>query len=383
MDFFEEDEPVDGPSPGREVGRTRRSGAPPPEGPGNVSNQQILTRRLILAGVSIVVLILLFLAFKGCLDARKDRAFKNYVSDLSALTVETKQLSDAFFGALNGESESGDISLTNEVNGNRGTAQGLLDRAENLDAPDQVSSAQSQIVLTYRLRRDALEEIANQLNKAQGDVKPNKAIKAIVGLMGMEAFLGSDVLYARGQSEIEQALIDEEIVIDGGVPDSKFLPTGNKDPDYLDADTVAGLISSAGTGTGSTTSGGDSANCDPGDGLTHGLGLVSTTVLPGGTVLQPGATASVPAADAEFEVAVANQGEAPESDIKVTLSGDLSGTQTIDTIAAAETQTVTIVPKQAPSAGESATLTVTVDTVCGEQVGENNVSEPPYQITFE
>ena len=56
MDFFEEDEPVDGPSPGREVGRTRRSGAPPPEGPRDVSNQQILTRRLILAGVSIVVL---------------------------------------------------------------------------------------------------------------------------------------------------------------------------------------------------------------------------------------------------------------------------------------------------------------------------------------
>lgn len=381
MDFFEEDEPADSTSPRREVGRTRRSGAPPPEGPGNVSNQQILTRRLILAGASIVVLILLFLAFKGCLDARKDRAFKNYASDLTALTVETKQLSDAFFGALNGDSQSGDISLTNQVNGDRGTAQGLLERAQNLDAPDQVSAAQSQIVLAYQLRRDALDEIATQLDAALGNAGSKKAIKAIVGVNGMESFVASDVLYARAQGEIEQALTDEQVVVDGGVPDSQFLPTGNNDPDYLNAEEVGGLIATAGTGTGSTPTGGNSANCDPGDGLTHGLGLVSTTVLPGGVVLQPGAPVAAAAADAEFEVAVMNQGEAPESDIKVTLSGDLSGTQTINTIAAAETQTVTIVPKQAPSAGESAAVTVDVATVCGEQVAENNASE--YQITFE
>ena len=41
----------------------------------------------------------LFLAFRGCQNARTERSFTNYVSDLSALTVETKQLSDQFFGA--------------------------------------------------------------------------------------------------------------------------------------------------------------------------------------------------------------------------------------------------------------------------------------------
>ena len=43
---------------------------------------------------------LLFLAFRGCQSARKERSFTNYVNDLSALTVETKQLSDQFFGTL-------------------------------------------------------------------------------------------------------------------------------------------------------------------------------------------------------------------------------------------------------------------------------------------
>jgi hypothetical protein len=337
-----------------------------------------MTRRLTLAGISVVVLILLFLAFKGCLDARKERAFKNYVSDLNALTAETKQLSDGFFAALNGDSES-DISLTNQVNGDRGTAQGLLDRAKGLDAPDEVGGAQSGIVLTYELRHDALAEISDQLPAALGNAGSKKATKAIADQM--KVFVASDVLYGRDREAIEAALANEEIAIDGGVPESVFLPTGKNDPDYLNADTVAGLpglLSGGSTSTGGSTA----SDCDPGDDLTHGIGLVSTTAQPSGVLLQPGASASVPADSVEFEVAVQNQGEAPESDVKVTLSGDFSGTQKISSIEASETQSVTIVPKPTPSAGESAKLTVTVDTVCGEQVAENNVSEPPYEVTF-
>jgi hypothetical protein len=376
LDFFDEDDPAENPEPTREARRGRH------DAPGRVagapSGQQIMTRRLILAGVSIVVLILLFLAFKGCLDARKERAFKNYNSDLSALTAETKQLSDGFFAALSGDSQNGDVSLTQQVNGDRGTAQGLLDRAKGLDAPDEVSGAQAEVVLAYQLRYDALEEISKQLPTALGTAGSKKATKAIAEQM--KVFVASDVLYGRARQQIEATLADEEIVVDGGVPESVFLPTGNNDPDYLNADEIASLLSGASTGTG--TGGSTASDCDPGDGLTHGLGLVSTTAQPSGVVLQPGASASVPADGIEFEVSVQNQGEAPESDIKVTLSGDFSGTQRIGSIEAGATQSVTIVPKPTPSAGESAELTVTVDTVCGEQVAENNVSEPAYQITF-
>jgi CARDB len=376
LDFFDEDDPAENPEPAHEARRGRRGGRGGDVGA--PSSQQIMTRRLTLIGVSVVVLILLFLAFKGCLDARKERAFKNYNSDLTALTAETKQLSDGFFAALNGDSQNGDISLTNQVNGDRGTAQGLLDRAKGLDAPDQVAGAQTEIVLSYQLRYDALEEISKQLPAALGTAGSKKATKAIAEQM--KVFVASDVLFARARRQIEEALSNEEIVVDGGVPESVFLPTGKNDPDYLNADEVAVLLSGASTGTG--TGGGSASNCDPGDGLTHGLGLVSTTAQPSGVVLQPGASASVPADAVEFEVSVQNQGEAPESDIKVTLSGDFSGTQRIGSIEAGATESVTIVPKPTPSAGESAELTVTVDTVCGEQVAENNVSEPPYQISF-
>ena len=381
MDFFDEDEPTQSGDPDRPARRPRRSrgAAGPPDDGGDVpSRQQIRTRQLTLAGIAIVVLILLFLAFRGCLDARKERSYKNYVSDLSALTVETKQLSDQFFGALNGGGESGDISLESEVNGNRGTAQSLLDRAQGLDAPDDIAGAQAQVALSYDLRRDALDAIANQLPAALGNKGSKKATEGIA--QQMKVLVASDVLFARARFEIDQALTKEEIVVDGGVPESEFVPTSGKDPNYLDPAVIGGLLSGAG---GTSTGGGDSANCDPGDDLTHGLGLVSTTAQPSGTVLQPGATTALAADAVEFEVAVQNQGDADESGIKVTLGGDFTGTQTINAIAAGETQTATIVPKPTPSAGESAALEVTVATVCGEQVAENNASEAPYDLTFE
>lgn len=381
MDFFDEDDPEDSGEPDRPIRRARRpraAGQAAADGGDHPTRQQIRTRQLTLAGISIVVLILLFLAFRGCLDARKERAFKNYVSDLSALAVETKQLSDQFFGALDGGGQEGDISLESEVSGNRGTAQSLFDRAQGLDAPDEVSGAQAQVELSYDLRRDALDVIAAQLPAALGNKGSNKAIKSIAEQM--EVLVASDVLFRRARFEIEQALENEEIVVDDGVPESEFVPTGNDAPNYLDPEVIGGLL--AGAGGGSST-GGDSANCDPGDDLTHGLALVSTTAQPSGTVLEPGTTVTLPADGLEFEIAVQNQGTADESGIKVSLGGDFSGTQTINSIAANETQTVTIVPKPAPSSGESASLDVTVDTVCGEQVPDNNTSAAPYELTFE
>ncbi len=343
-------------------------------GGGRPSRQQIRSRQLTFLGVAIVVLILLFLAFKGCLNARKERAFKNYVSDLSALTVETKQLSDQLFGALNGKQENGDISLINEVNGDRGTAQGLVDRADNLNAPDQLASAQTQIALSYQLRRDALEVIATEIPNAQAK-SSSKSKKAVDKIQEqMEVLLASDVLYKRARFEIETALQNEGIQVDNGVPESQFLPN----LDYLDTNTIQAALSSAGASPGSAA-----CNQAPNDGSIHGLELASTTAQPDGVVLQPSDTGqvnSVTASGAEFDVAVVNGGNSTESDIDVTLSGDFTGKQTISSIKAGETQTVKIAPKPTPKAGDTGTLKVSVAPVCGEQIKSNNQST--YDISF-
>ena len=108
----------------------------------------------------------------------------------------------------------------------------------------------------------------------------------------MKVLSASDILFARARAQIEQALEDQEIVVEEGVPGSQFLPNN---PDYLDQGVTAGAVGViAGSSSGSGGSGGAGPNCDPGDDAVHGLGLGAVTLMPSGTVLTPDAeTAAV------------------------------------------------------------------------------------------
>ena len=183
--------------------------------------------------------------------------------------------------------------------------------------------------------------------------------------------------FARAQDQIEQALIDNDVVVDEGVPDSQFLPD---DPNYLDPAVTAGALGGVSTGSSSTAS--DTA-CKN-DGETHGLGLVdgSTLLQPSGTALVNGGTVTAVSGDNEIEVAVQNQGTADESNINVDVTSDsgINESGTIDEIAAGETQTVKIPLQPEPKAGDSATIDVEVATVGCEQVADNNKAS--YTVTF-
>ena len=272
-------------APARRTARTGESracrgargpgGGHPHGGPPATKGQARARQAGLLLG-AIVILILIVIAFRGCLDARKDRSYQNYVSDLSSITAETEQLSTNFFNRLEGKDEgsTGDIGFEGEVNGDKGTSQALLDRAEGLDAPDDIKGAQEQVVLSFELRHDALEGIAAQLSGlSAGGKEADKAGKAIY--TQMKVLSASDILYARAQDQIEQALIDNDVTVDEGVPDSQFLPD---DPNYLDPAVTAAALGGVSTSSGGTAS--DTA-CKN-DGETHGLGLVD-----GSTLLQP------------------------------------------------------------------------------------------------
>ena len=51
-----------------------------------------MRRRLFALVIGAVVLVLLLFAIRGCLDARKERSFENYLRDLSALVSTSNQL---------------------------------------------------------------------------------------------------------------------------------------------------------------------------------------------------------------------------------------------------------------------------------------------------
>lgn len=387
VDFFDDEDdetqprrgarPVDEPEPARTGGAGGGGGGrhgphiPHPHGGPPASKQQARARQLGFLVGAVVLLILIVIAFRGCMDARKDRAFENYVNDLSAITADTAPLSDGFFDLLSGkgaDQAAQDIGLQNQVNGDAGAAQGLLDRARGLDAPDELGAAQQQIVLSYELRHDALVAIASRLDDLNGG-NSNRAVNSIY--TQMKVLSASDILYARARDQIEQGLVDQGVTVEDGVPESRFLPN---DPNYLDPNVTESALSGASVGGGG---GASDAECQ-GDGETHGMGLVGSTLLPSGTALVAGGSATAPQGDDMIAVDVQNQGTVEETDVEVTVSGDVSGSETIDSIGSQETQTVEIPLRNVPSG--SATIDVEVATVGCEQVADNNSAS--YTVTF-
>jgi len=375
VDFFDEDDDLEQP---RQRGGSRATGGSVSSsgGRGGVNRDQIRIRQAALAIGAILILILIVLAFRGCLDARKDRAFQNYVSDLSSITAETDQLSQGFFDRLNEKTAVDGVTFQTEVDGDKGTAQGLLDRAGGLDAPDEVGAAQEQIELSYELRHDALEGIAAQVGAAQSKSSASKDASQVIYTQ-MKVLSASDILFARAKDQIEQALEDEEVTVEEGVPSSQFLPD---EPDYLDPDIVDGAVAVI-AGAGGASGGSACPGNDPGDKETHGLGITSASLLPSETALQDGTTVTA-SGDEEIQIDVQNQGTAPEGDITVeaSIDGEAAGSQRISEIAPDETQSVSISLQPAPKAGSTVELDVDVATVCGEQVATNN--KATYTITF-
>jgi len=306
----------------------------------------------------------LVLGVKGCLDARKNRALSDYARNVTQIVEETDQTSKTFFDKLD---DPGSLSVTefiNQVSADRSAMDNYASRIDGLDTPGDMSHAQNALELVYELRSSAMNEIAEKMSTALGDVGSEQATKSIA--VQMRKLLGSDALYAAvARPEINGVLAANGI---GGsdVPKSIFLADETRWLDESEVSAALGAVS--GSSSGAATAG------------VHGLGLVGTNI--NGTELSAEVTTSVGSEGTpEVEVEVANQGESTENGINVSVSVSdgttLSGT--IDSIGAGESSTVLIPLTPAPS-GE-VTLEVEVDTVPGEQVSENN--EASYTVAFE
>jgi hypothetical protein len=322
----------------------------------------------VAAGVGVLILILLVLGVRGCLNARQERAYENYVSDLSSIAAETQNLSQQFFGRLEDPGNLTALQFEAEVQADRGAMEGLLDRAEGLDAPDELSNAEELIVLSYELRRDGLAVISDRIATALGDEGSQRAIAQIA--REMRTFVAGDVLYARAQAQIEAVLAEEEIVVpEGEQIATQFLPA---EPNWLDPGEVTDALG------GISGSGGPAA---PG---VHGLGLGAVTLLPTGAVLDDGAAVTAAADGAELQVEVENQGESEETDVTVTYeiaNGESSsGEEQVPSIAAGEIATVELPIDPTPSPG-TVELTVTAEPVAGEEIEDNNSLTA--EVTFE
>ena len=71
-----------------------------PRPPRRPERQQIMLRRGLALGAGLLILILLVLGVRGCLNARKERALSDYASNVTQIVEETDQTSKSFFGKL-------------------------------------------------------------------------------------------------------------------------------------------------------------------------------------------------------------------------------------------------------------------------------------------
>ena len=325
--------------------------------------RRMMTRRAIAVGIGVVVFILIVLGIRSCLDARSNRALEDYASNVTQLTDETNALGETTFDTID---DPGDLSITDftdEIETDKNAMDGFLLRAEKLDVPGDMKSAQRSLVLAYQLRTDAMGVIASKMPTALGDEGSEDAVAAIAG--SVDVLRAADVLFNR----VTRHQIDGEIASAGAdapeQPRAEFVPGD----DWSDPETISDALAVIGGGT-----------PEADDTAIHGTGISSVAI--GGVALDSSVDNTVPAGtDPTVEVSVQNQGGAEESDVTVTVSLDdgSSGEGSITTLGIGETGIASVPLDTAPTG--QVTLTVSIDPVDGESLLDNN--EATYTVTFE
>ncbi len=169
-----------------------------------------MVRRTIATGAFLLVALLLVFGFKGCLDARKERAMEDYVRDANELIQLSKAQSDRLFGILSApDGEDQSVDRQNQANELRVESETIVDRARDIDVPGELSEAQDYFLESLELRRDGLAEVAEQLPDALADEERRSSTAQIAGVM--QVFLASDVLLrSRYNPLLGDALEEEE-----------------------------------------------------------------------------------------------------------------------------------------------------------------------------
>jgi len=319
-----------------------------------------MLRRGLALGGGLVLLILIVLGVKGCLDARANRALSDYARNVTSIVEETKQTSKSFFELLENPGSASVTDFVDQVEADRSAVDSQASRIDGLSAPGDMSHAQSNLELSYQLRASAMDEIAAKMSTALGEAGAAKATTAIA--KQMQKLLASDVIYEQVvRPEVDGVLADNGIS-DSDLPESTFLP----DEKWLDESTVSDALGALGGGSENVSG-------------VHGTELSS--VLVNGTELIEGAPTTIAAEEGvEVEVSVVNQGESTENGVGVSVSFEGNTVKgEIDEIPVEETGTTSILLTPTPS-GE-VTLEVEVEAVAGETLTENN--EATYTLLIE
>jgi len=371
VSFFD-DEPDDEPTRANRPARPRQAQTRT-QGDGMTDAEMIQRRRLVGAGVAAVLALILIFGGMSCASSRKKSALKSYNQQVANIIKSSDtEVSPQLFSLLTGDAETADAAAT--ANKIRQLADQNVKDAKNLDVPGDMTAAQRNLEQVLNLRANGIKKIAGDLGAAK--TQGRGAVDAIRRISGqMQLFLASDVIYSQYVKPlISEALADADLK-STEVLGSRFLQSFG----WLDFGQTAERVNPDAGGAGSTPTG------EPAPG-SHGHGLTSTAI--GSTTLVAGDTPSRVTVTAGMALAVTfqNQGDNDEANVKVTAKVQPSSgrayttSKTVSQTKSGESANVSLPLTQAPAKGSTATITVTIGKVPGEQKTDNNTAS--YTVFF-
>lgn len=320
-----------------------------------------MLRRALALGGGLVLLILIVLGIKGCLDARANRELGDYARNVTAIVEETQQTSKTFFERLEDPAGASVTDFVDQVEADRSAVDSQASRIDGLSTPGDMSRAQKNLELAYQLRASAMDQIADKMSTALADSGAAKATAAIT--KQMQKLLASDVVYEQVVRPEVDGVLAANGISDSDLPQSTFLP----DQKWLEESTVSDALGAVSGNTSGEVSG------------VHGTELSSVTVNE--TELVEGVPATISGEEGvEVEVSVTNSGESTENGVNVAITYEGNTVKgEINELPLGETGTALIPLTPTPS-GE-VTLEVEVEAVPGENLTENN--EATYTLLIE
>lgn len=352
------------PRPRRAAGAPGGGGSVRTGGRGPTDQQQLMIRRAVALGALVVLLILIVIGFNSCRTSAKQSALRDYNTDVAALVQDSDDRVGAPFFDLLQSGDQSPVTLETQINQYRVTAEDQVDRAENLDVPDDMADAQRDFLLTLQFRAEALGAIASKIRTALGsEDAAEQATNEIAGQM--QKLLASDVVYQQRVAPFILEGLEANDVTGQNVAASQFLPNLG----WLEPSTVASRIGGSG--------GGGAADEEPATPGPHGHGLVSVAV--GDVTLQPEPAVNrlTAGSDTTFLISFQNQGASDETDVRVQVrisgAGDpIVVNDTVPQTVAGATAEVEVPLGQSPPIGTPVTIRVSVEPVPGEETTDNN-----------
>jgi hypothetical protein len=364
LSFFDE---ADEPRAPRTTPGSRRSpggGRRPP-----TDQQSIQIRRAIAAIVIIVLVVLIILGIHSCQVSARNSALRDYSNSVNSIIQRSKTTSDQLFGQLSNITSSNAANVEQQVLQRKRDAQQQLNDAQALSVPSETRSAQANLLLTLQMRRDAIANIASQIQPASNAASSKQAINTIA--LQMARFYASDVVYKDYTIPLIASALNAALGTNNGASynPAQFLPNlGWLTPTYVASQLKVSVPQAP------------NAKCVAGQAVGHHINSVSVA----GTTLQTGSTNTIAASPAPtFTINITNGGQVAEANVmlKVTVEGtSVSGHTTIPQTTPGQSTSGQVTLSSQPPTGQYTVQAEVVPVHCETNTTRNYMSFP---VTFQ